>query len=56
MIMKKLSKKHPKSSQIHEKVDLGGALGGGGGALWGFLSYLEKSAFFVILERFWGPF
>ena len=43
--MKKHSKKHPKTFQIHQKVDLEGALGGEGGvALWGVLLSLKKAA------------
>ena len=45
IIMKKHSKKHPKTSQIHQKVDLEGALGGEGGvALWGVLLRFKKDA------------
>ena len=45
IIMKKHSKKHPKTSQIHQKVDLEGALGGEGGvALWGVLLSFKKAA------------
>ena len=57
IFMKKHSKKHPKTSQIHQKVDLGGALGGvrvlcsGASCL-----FSKKGPFLVILERFWGPF
>ena len=55
--MKKHSKKHPKTSQIHQKVDLGGALGGVR-VLCSVVPcfFSKKSPFLVFLERFWGPF
>ena len=45
--MKKHSKKHPKTSQIHQKVDLEGALGGEGGLFSG-------GACLFLENWFWG--